>query len=192
MVRSTVFAGLALLSFGASALAQESGGLGIDPSLKDGPHGLARPMQFTRPPFMTAHDVQNGMTAADHQTQDQNMISALRGDPGYLSGFAFGTPLAASRQAQTQTQTQTWPYDAGYRYRRTHGHGQGTTIINNQGPLAVTVGNGNVVQQQSSTGSGPTAQQQVATIPAMGSNGGGALNLVSGSGNIIQRVPGGN
>ena len=37
----------------------------------------------------------------------------------------------------------------------------------------------------------PIAQQQVATKPSSGS-GGGALNLVSGGGNIIQRAPGGN
>jgi len=58
-------------------------------------------------------------------------------------------------------------------------------IINNQGPLAVTNGNGNVVQQQTAIGSGPIAQQQVA-----GTGPGGALNLVTGSGNIVQRAPG--
>jgi len=178
---------VALLALGAPAMAQESGGLGLDPGIKDGPHGLARPLQFTRPPFMTAHDVQGGVTAADHQAQDQNMISRLRGDPGYLAGFLSGTPLAASRQA-----AQTLPDDGGYRYRRSHGHGEGPIIINSQGPLAVTVGNGNVVQQQSATGSGPIALQQVATTPAGGSRGGGAVNLVSGSGNIIQRAPAGN
>jgi len=185
MLRTVMIAGLALQCFAVPVLAQESGGLGLDPSVKDGPHGIARPMQFTRPPFLTAHDVQNGMTAADHQAQNQTMISRLRGDPGYLSGFSLGTPLAASRQVQAL------PNDAGYWYRRQHGQGSRTTIINNEGPLAVTVGNGNVVQQQSATGSGPIAQQQVATTPALGSQG-GALNLVTGSGNIIQRAPGGN
>ena len=181
-----LLAALMPLSFGAPALAQESGGLGLDPSIKDGPHGLARPMQFTRTPLMTAHDVQNGMTAADHQAQDQSMISRLRGDPGYLAGFSMGTPLAASRQPQPL------PYDAGYWYRHSHGQGKSPVIINNTGPLAVTVGNGNVVQQQSATGSGPIAQQQVATTPTNSFGGAGALNLVSGSGNIIQRAPGSN
>src|SRR5271166_1489991 len=187
MKHTRLFAGLALLAFGVPAIAQESGGLGLDPGIKDGPHGLARPMQFTRPPFLTARDLQGGMTAADHQAQNQNMISKLRGDPGFLAGFSFGTPLAASRQP-----VQTLPDDGGYRYRRSHGHGDGPIIINSQGPLAVTVGNGNVVQQQSATGSGPIALQQVATAPGGGSRGGGAVNLVSGSGNIIQRTPGGN
>ena len=186
MVRSIIIASLGLLSLAAPGMAQEAGGLGLDPGIKDGPHGLARPLQFTRTPHLTAHDIQGGMTAADHQAQDQAMISRLRGDPGYLAGFSFGTPLAPSRQAQTL------PYDAGYWYRHNHGHGQGRIVINNDGPLAVTVGNGNVVQQQSATGAGPTAQQQVATTSAMGSLGAGALNLVSGSGNIKQRAPGGN
>jgi len=98
MTRSTLIAVVALLAFGAPAMAQESGGLGLDPGIKDGPHGLARPLPFTPQPFLTARDVQGGMTAADHQAQDQNMISKLRGDPGYLAGFSSGTPLAASRQ----------------------------------------------------------------------------------------------
>jgi hypothetical protein len=186
MIHPTWVAVIALLSSAASVMAQESGGLGLDPSIKDGPHGLARPLVFTRQPYMTAHDVQGGMTAADHQAQNQTMISRLRGDPGFLAGFSFGTPLAASRQIAASTD------DSGYRYRRHHGHGDGPIIINNQGPLAVTVGNGNMVQQQSATGSGPIAQQQVATTPAVGSHGSGALNLVSGSGNIIQRAPASN
>jgi hypothetical protein len=185
MLRSVMFSGLAALSLAAPALAQESGGLGLDPHIGDGPHGLARPLQFTRTPLLTAHDVQNGMTASDHQAQDQAMITRLRGDPGFLAGFSSGTPLAASRQPPL-------PYDAGYWYRHSHGHGQGPIVINNQGPLALTVGNGNVVQQQSATGTGPIALQQVATTPATASRNTGALNLVSGTGNIIQRAPTGN
>jgi hypothetical protein len=180
-----LLAGLALLSLGGAGFAQETGGLGLDPGIGDGPHGLARPMPYLRNPYMTAHDMQGGMTAADHQAQNQATISALRGDPGYLAGFSMGTPLAASRQP-----VAALPDDGGYRYRRQHGHGDGPIIINNGGPLAVTVGNGNLVQQQSATGSGPIAQQQVATVPGRGATWGGALNLVTGSGNIIQRAPG--
>ena len=180
MKRAILAAGLALLSSGA--MAQESGGLGLDPSIKDGPHGLARPLQFTRPPLLTAQDLQGGMTSADHQAQNQAMIAKLRGDPGYLAGFSFGTPLASSRQVLGGSN------DGGYWAR--HPHGPRQIIINNQGPLALTTGNGNVVQQQTATGSGPIAQQQVATTPAPGGHGGGALNLVTGGGNIIQAAPG--
>ena len=173
---------LMLLASGAPAVGQDSGGVHLPPGTNGGPVGLARPLPFTRPPLLTARDVQNGMTAADHQAQNQDMISRLRGDPGYLSGFASGTPLAASRQPPV-------PTDAAHRPH--HQNGARPIIINNEGPLAVTVGNGNVVQQQSATGSGPIAQQQVATTPSAGSSGGGAVNLVSGAGNIVQRAPGG-
>jgi hypothetical protein len=180
---------IALLAFGGPAMAQDSGGVRLAPGINGGPVGLARPLPFTYPPMLSAHDAQNGMTPADHQTQNQNMISRLRGDPGFLSGFSFGTPLAASRQIPV---SQNVPDDGGYEYRRHHhGQGRGPIIINNEGPLAVTVGNGNVVQQQSANGSGPIAQQQVATTPSVGARGGGAVNLVSGAGNIVQRAPGG-
>src|ERR1700719_1632575 len=91
---------IALLALGGQVMAQESGGVRLAPGPNSGPVGLARPLPFTFPPMLSAHDAQNGMTAADHQTQNQNMISRLRGDPGFLSGFSFGTPLAASRQVQ--------------------------------------------------------------------------------------------
>jgi hypothetical protein len=183
MIRRILFPVLALLSFGSTAMAQDAGGVSLAPGIKGGPVGLARPLPFVRPPLLTARDLQNGMTPADRQAQNQAMITALRGDPGYLSGFSFGTPLAASRQTVPSG-------DGGYYYHHHH-HGGEAVVINNEGPLAVTVGNGNVVQQQSATGSGPIAQQQVATTPGGGSHG-GAVNLVSGSGNIIQRAPGGN
>jgi len=139
-------------------------------------------------PLITAQQMQNGMTASDHQTTNQNMIASLLGDPGYLSGFQFGTPLAASRQ-QMQTvsnnggyrnrhpQAQTLPNDGGYRYRRQHGgRSNGPVVINNDGPLAITSGNGNVVQLSSSQGAaGPVAQQQVVNLP--GSIAGSAVNL---------------
>lgn len=179
---------LALLAFGAPAMAQDLGGVRLAPGTNGGPVGLARPLPFTFPPMLTAQEAQNGMSAADHQSKNQAMISRLRGDPGFLSGFNFGNPLAASRQVQS---AQAGPDDAGYGYRRRHhGHGPGPIIINNEGPLAVTVGNGNVVQQQNANGSGPIGQQQVATTPSAGSRTGGAVNLV-GDGNIIQRAPGG-
>ncbi len=184
MTGRSVFPLLAMLALATPAVAQDAGGVRLAPGINGGPVGLARPLPFTRPPLLTARDVQGGMTPADHQAQNQAMISRLRGDAGFLAGFSFGTPLAASRQVQTL------PDDGGYGYRRHHGHGEGPIIINNEGPLALTVGNGNVVQQQSSSGSGPIAQQQVATTPIAGSSSGGAVNLVTGGGNIIQRAPG--
>ena len=146
------------------AIAQDTGGVGLASGLNGGPVGLARPLPYTRPPLVTAHELQGGPTPADHQAINQNRITGMRGDPGLLSGFALGTPLAASRQ----------PVPDSTDYRSGHAHAPRQVIINNQGPLAVTVGNGNVVQQQSATGSGPIAQQQVATTPSAGASGGGA------------------
>jgi hypothetical protein len=177
MLARFTLAALALTALAVPAIAQQSGGVLIAPGLNGGPVGLARPLPQPMP-LITAQQVQNGMTAADHQAMNQNMITKLRGDPGFLSGFQFGSPLAASRQV---VQQQTVPDDGGYEYRRHHhGHGQGPVIINNQGPLAVTVGNGNTVQQQSSIGSqGPVAQQQVVNLP--GAVSGGAVNLAGAS-----------
>jgi len=181
-----LFPMLALLACSVPAMAQDAGGVRLGAGVGTGPVGLARPLPFVRPPFQTAQSVQNGLGPADHQAQNQSMITALRGDPGFLSGFQFGTPQAASRQPAP---TLALPDDGGYWYRRHHnGNGQGPVIINNQGPLAVTVGNGNVIQQSTANGSGPIAQQQVATVPGAASAG-GAVNLATGSGNIVQRVP---
>jgi hypothetical protein len=177
-LRTSLVAMLLLGAAMAPALAQDAGGVRLAPGLKGGPVGLARPLPFTRPPLLTAHDLQGGLTAADHQAQNQAMITRVRGDAGFLAGFAFGTPLAASRQP-----VQTWDGGDGRGHRRRQ-----PIIINNNGPLAVTVGNDNLVQQQSAAGSGPIAQQQVANVGGHAASG-GALNLVSGGGNIIQRAP---
>ena len=171
---------LLLIATALPAMAQDAGGLRLAPGLNGGPVGLARPLPLTRAPLVTARDLQGGMTPADRQALNQSMISRVRGDAGYLGGFAFGAARTASRQP-----VQDWGADAGN--GRGHRRPQ-PIVINNNGPLAVTVGNGNLVQQQSASGPGPIAQQQVATP---GGAGGGALNLVSGGGNIIQRAPGG-
>jgi hypothetical protein len=172
---------LVLLMCARPATAQETGGVGLAPGSKAGPVGLARPLPYTRPPLVTARELQGGLTPADHQAQNRDSIAHIRGDAGYLGGFTLGTPLAASRQPLPN------PPD-GVGGQQHHPSGPRPIIINNQGPLAVTVGNGNVVQQQSATGSGPIAQQQVATTPAPGAQGGGATNIVTG-GNIVQRTP---
>jgi hypothetical protein len=176
----------ALLVSAMPAMAQDAGGLAIAPQFiaQGAIKGLARPLFSANTPFLTARDVQNGMTAADRQAKNQTMISKIRGDAGFLGGFQFGQPLAASRQLPVQD--QSFGFEGGFHQR--HRHGPQPIIINNEGPLAITNGNGNLVQQQSSVGAlGPVAQQQVATTTLGGS--GGALNLVTGGGNIIQRTP---
>jgi hypothetical protein len=200
-IGTTLFAS-ALIALAVPAMAQESGGLRISAAAGTGPHGLAQLLPQVRT-LVTAADVQGGMTAADRQALHQDMITRLRGDPGFLSGFSFGQPLAASRQPLPQSVGSGFWSGPGHHHH--HGgdqalatdpaspvQGTGTgagrsrrspIIINNQGPLAVTVGNGNVVQQQSANGSGPIALQQVANSP------GRAVNVASGGGNVPQRAP---
>lgn len=187
MMSRTLLPVLALLAATVPAMAQDAGGVRLAPGLKGGPVGLAKPLPFTRPPLLTAQDMQGGLSASDRQAKNQDMITRLRGDPGFLGGFQFGTPLAASLQAQAAV-PNTVPDDGGYQYRRHHGHGSGPVIINNTGPLAVTVGNNNSVQQQSASGSGPIALQQVAS-PGGAASHGGAVNVASDTGNIVQRAP---
>jgi hypothetical protein len=174
---------LAALSLGTPALAQDSGGVALAPGLNGGPRGLARPLPFQQMPFVTAHDLQGGVTASDRRAQNQKMIARLRGDSGFLGGFSFGTPLAASRQPPP-------PSNNGGFFDQGLGFGPAPIIINNEGPLALTVGDGNVVQQQSATGPGPVAQQQISTAGGAGTSGGGAVNVVTRAGNILQRTPG--
>jgi hypothetical protein len=105
------------------------------------------------------------------------MITRLRGDPGYLSGFSGGMPLAPSRQPP--------PPDPGF-----FDFPAGQPVVINQGPVAIAVGDGNVIQQQTASGPGPIAQQQVANLPGGKTISGGAVNVVTGNGNIIQQAPG--
>jgi hypothetical protein len=201
-LKSVVLGALALLALAGPGLAQETGGLRISPAAGTGPVGLAQPLPFTYQPLVTARDLQAGPTAAERRERHQGLISKLRGDPGYLAGFSFGTPLAPSRQVPVAA-------DEGFGFGFEEGFGPGggrgrrPIVINNNGPVAVAVGNDNVIQQQTAISPGPIAQQQVATVNrgADGSAGGaksggipviggGAVNIVTGNGNIIQRAPG--
>lgn len=183
MIPRLVLSVLLLGAAGTPGIAQEAGGLRLAPNVGRGPVGLAQPLPFV-PSLITAQQAQNGMTPVGHQALNQDRITALRGDPGFLAGFRFGTPLAASRQPIAPPPDDGFGF-GGFGRRRHHRHTP--IIINNEGPLAVTVGNGNVVQQQSAIGSGPIAQQQVSTTS--GASGGGAANVVTPSGNILQRSP---
>src|SRR5690348_11967219 len=130
----------ALLALALPAAAQEAGGLRISPAAKGGPVGLARPLPGAQA-LITAADLQGAMAPADRQALHQNMITRLRGDPGFLSGFSFGQPLAASRQpVPSFDDAGGFATSAGHR----HHHRSPPIVINNQGPLAVTVGNGNL------------------------------------------------
>jgi hypothetical protein len=173
---------IATLACAAAALpaaAQESGGLALAPEAlaAGGPRGLARPLPFTFP-SITAGDVQKSLKATDRKSQHQQLVARTRGDAGYLGGFSLGQPLSASVQPAPQADGGGggfWP-----------GRPRRPVIINNtfDGPVVFSRGDGNVIQQQTASGSGPIALQQM-------SNGqptpGNLVNVVGPDGNIVQR-----
>ena len=190
-MRRFMIPGLLLLATALPAAAQESGGLSITPQALavGGPRGLARPLPFTFP-SISASDLQVTPTPAERRQRHQDMIARLRGDGGFLDGFSFGQPRAASRQRPVPAPEPDFvPVIIDQR----------TKVVNRfEAPVAITNGNNNVVQQQGASGSGPTAQQQVATVSgrrgrrsgsgegAGGVSGGGAVNVVTADGNIVQ------
>lgn len=186
-MRRTLIPGLLLLAAAAlPAAAQESGGLGLSPEALSvgGPRGLARPLQFIVPGF-TASDLQAMPTPVERRQRNRDMIARLRGDGGFIDGFAFGQPLAASRQPPPPPAEPLVPVIIDQR----------TRIVNKtfEGPVAFTSGDNNVIQQQGASGSGPTAQQQVVTVgertTRRGAGSNGAVNVVTPQGNIVQNAP---
>jgi hypothetical protein len=224
MMRRLIIPALAALAgFIMPAVAQESGGIALAPQIARGPTGLARPLPFVLP-GVTAADVQASLKATDRSARHQAMIARLRGDAGYLGGFAFGMPLSPSVQPMQRVPAATEPGfavsdgsgyggDAGLsdglgygggpgvpdgsgygdHWHRHNGGGPRQVVVNRvdvttfQGP--VVVGDHNYVQQQTASGSGPIALQQVMSQPSA-SGAGGAVNTIRPDGNIIQRAPG--
>lgn len=192
MRRSSIL-GLALAAVAAtgSSAAQEAGGVRIVPGAGGGPVGLAQLLPFTfqgATATMTGHA---GVAAADRQATHRGRVARLRGDGGYLEGFAFGQPLAVSRAPLAP------PVDPGLGLLAL----QPIVIENSGGPIAVATGDGGIIQQQVANGAGPIAQQQVTTV-ARGTGGdaadgpspgrlaiapdGGGINLATGRGAIVQ------
>ncbi len=180
-MRRALIPALALLA-ALPAAAQEAGGLSLSPEALavGGPRGLARPLPFTFP-GITAGDLQAGSTPDQRRARSRDMISRLRGDGGFLDGFSFGQPLAASRQPPPPPAEPFVPVIIDQR----------TRIVNNlfEGPVAITQGDNNIVQQQGGArNGGASAQQQVVTVGGASSRGGGAQNIVTPSG-IVQAAP---
>jgi hypothetical protein len=203
MCRLIVPALAVLASLAMPAAAQESGGITLAPQNARGPTGLARMLPFV--PFaVSAADVQASLKATDHSARHQEMIAHLRGDAGFLGGFAFGRPLSASVQPIQRVPLAPEPdfgFADGQGYGGDPGYGDGSghggrrrprQIVLNQtfeGP--VVIGDNNNVQQQTANGSGPIALQQVLSQSgASGTAGGGAVNVVGPDGRIVQQAPG--
>jgi hypothetical protein len=188
VMRRSLLLGLVLAAAAAgSSAAQEAGGVAIAPAAAGGLSGLAR-LPDPVFPGLAAQGLEAGTAPADRQAGHQAMIARLRGDPGYLAGFAFGQPLAASRVLPVAAP----PFALG-------GPGlvgpgglalpQPVVIDNFGGPIAVANGDGNVIQQ-ATAGSGTVGQQQVATVGGGAPPSAGASNLVQG-GNVVQGAPAG-
>ena len=203
MTRRLIPALAVLAAIATPAGAQESGGIALALRNARGPTGLARMLPFV--PFaVSAADVQASLKATDHSADHQAMIARLRGDAGYLGGFAFGRPLAASVQPIQRVPIAPEPdfgFADGQGYGGDPGYADGSgrggrrrhrQIVLNQtfeGP--VVIGNNNNVQQQTANGSGPIALQQVLSQSgASGTASGGAVNIAGADGRIVQQAPG--
>jgi hypothetical protein len=160
---------------------------------------------------ITAQNIQSSIKAPDFLSRHQALIAQVRGDAGFLGGFAFGTPLSASVQRPVPVAPDPgFGVDPGYGPDGAWSGGGGTVVnninvvkvrnhvgVNNfQAPVSVISGNGNLVEQQNAQGSGPIALQQVTDAPGRRTAGGastpaagGAVNAITGSGNILQSVP---
>jgi hypothetical protein len=109
--------------------------------------------------------------------------SGYGGDPGFLDGSGNGggpgIPDASG--------------NGGHRHHHGGWGGSKQIVVNRvdvttfQGP--VVVGNNNNVQQQTATGSGPIALQQVMAQPRT-AEAAGAVNTIGPGGSIVQRAPG--
>jgi hypothetical protein len=187
VMRRSLLLGLALAAtFAGSSAAQEAGGIAVAPEAVGGLSGLAR-LPDPVFPGVAAQGLEAGMVPADRQAGHQAMIARLRGDPGYLGGFAFGQPLAPSRMLPLAAP----PF--GLVGPGLAGPGglvlqQPVVIDNFGGPIAVANGDGNVIQQ-ATAGSGTVGQQQIANLGGAPSAA-GAANLV-GDGDVVQRAPAG-
>ena len=188
----------ALAAFATPAAAQDKGGITLAPQNARGPTGLARMLPFV--PFaVSAADVQASLKATDHSARHQEMVARVRGDAGYLGGFAFGRPLSASVQPIPRVQLAPEPDfgfvdgqgyggeyyggDPGYTDGSGGRRGPRQIVLNQidvttyQGP--VVIGNNNNVQQQTANGSGPIALQQVLSqAGASGTGGNGRADRV--------------
>jgi hypothetical protein len=101
MTRKTLFTSIAAIAlWSANAAAQTAGGLSVSgPGFGQLPmSSLSQGGGASGSPLSRPTDVRAANPARSHQATDQQAIARIRGDAGYLAGFQFGQPLAASRQ----------------------------------------------------------------------------------------------
>jgi hypothetical protein len=194
MWHSTRLPALALLAlFHLPAAAQEAGGVVLDPQVL----ASANVPVLTPPGFPFNHTGSgispngppNVGSAANRSATNQQLISQIRGDGGFLEGFQNGQPLAASRQPAQAPEVPIVINNTPY-------------FFNSQGgPVSVDFGSGNVVQQQvgpQATGQGQAVNFAAAAgaNAAAGTGTGGAgtgrhhgrgsgANVTNGGGNTV-------
>lgn len=164
------------LNIGAAS-AQEAGGLGIgqgggiDPAAFN--QATLLPQQMMGGPLYQAPaDVRAANPARDRRAVHQEAIARVRGDAGFLEGFAGGQPVAPSRQPPPEFLPPVTFIDAPF-------------IINNVGS-AVSID----LEQGTMTSDGTDGPQQSGLPVALPSitNIGSAVNIAAGTGNVAQQT----
>lgn len=146
-MRKRPILGLCLLVAATPLAAQEAGGVAVEPAAMAGLSGLAQLPAYVYP-GATATDIQGTIPAANRSANHRNMIAKVRGDGGFLDGFAFGKPQALSRTPVGPPLVPNF-----------------NLVQNFNAP--VTSGNGNIVNHLVAHGQGPIAQQvNICTIDA--------------------------
>ena len=130
--------GLGLTLVAGAASAQEAGGIAVEQAATARLSGLAQFPAYVAP-GARATDIQGSTSAADRTAGHRGMIAKVRGDGGYLDGFAMGQPMAASRQTLQ-------PLVPNFNF-----------VQNYNGPI--TTGSGNITNYLVANGRGPIAQQ---------------------------------
>ncbi|WP_434621957.1 hypothetical protein [Azospirillum sp. B2RO_4] len=151
----------ALLLTAGTAAAQVTGGIAFPP----GPiPGAAMAQAFSQAPRLpvsvnpTPRGAPPGAMVTNPSVRrssvNQQAITRIRGDAGYLAGFNKGQPLAASRQPPLQPDPGFTIIDAPF-------------IVNNfNSALNFAFGDGNVSQQQLGDGSAGPAETAAPATPA--------------------------
>lgn len=130
---------LCLLAAATPLAAQEAGGVAVEPAAMAGLSGLAQLPAYVYP-GATATDIQGSVPAASRSANHRAMIAKVRGDGGFLDGFAFGKPQALSRTPAGPPLVPNF-----------------NLVQNFNAP--VTSGSGNIVNYLVAHGQGPIAQQ---------------------------------
>ena len=113
-------------------------------------------------PSIRAADLQAMSTAEERRQRHQGMVGRLRGDGGFLDGFSFGQPRAASRQPPPPpVEPVLVPVIIDQRTRIVDRYEDQRTRVVNRFEATVTIGDHNVVLlQKGGSGGGAAARRR--------------------------------